>query len=81
MQPPERSIVFAAFNSAPNAEEMIPTFSAMAAHPLLGERAGVREGVFQPRWPDAHPENPPKACFRVSSVARAHQRFGSPARA
>ena len=49
MQPPERSIVFAAFDSAPNAEEKVPTFSAMAAHPLLGERVGVREGVFQPR--------------------------------
>ncbi len=43
MQQPERSIVFAAFNRAPNAEEMVPKFSAMAAHPLLGERAGVRE--------------------------------------
>ena len=53
MQPPERSIVFAAFNSAPNAEEKVPTFGAMAAHPLLGERAGVREGVFERRCPDA----------------------------
>ena len=47
MQASERSIVFAAFNSAPNAEEKVPTSSDMAALPLLGERAGVREGVFQ----------------------------------
>ena len=36
MQPPERFIVFAAFDSATNAEGNVPIFRALAALPLLG---------------------------------------------
>ena len=36
MQPPERFIVFAAFDSAANAGENVLTFRDMAALPLLG---------------------------------------------
>jgi len=36
MQPPERFIVFAAFDSATNPEENVPIFRALAALPLLG---------------------------------------------
>ena len=53
MEPPEQFIIFAAFGSAANAEENVLIFRAVAALPLLGERAGVRVGVFQPRSPDA----------------------------
>ena len=49
MESPERFIVFAAFDSSANAEENVLTFRAVAALPLLGERAGVRADVFQPR--------------------------------
>ena len=44
MPPPERFIVFAAFDSAPNAERNGLTFRAVASLPLPGERAGVRVG-------------------------------------
>jgi len=47
LQPPERSIVLVAFDTAPNAEEKVPKFRDMAALPLLGGE-GRGEGERDP---------------------------------
>ena len=53
IQPSKQFIVFTAFDRGRNAEGNVPIFRALAALPLLGERAGVRASVFQSRCPDA----------------------------
>ena len=48
MQPPERFTVFAAFNSAPNVEEKVPTFQRHGRAPSPGGEGQGEGGPFLP---------------------------------